>query len=52
MNVGIIGYGYTGQQHARAIAAIQGVTLKAIAEPDEKNGHSPMFTHSSTITLS
>src|SRR5881397_2766417 len=34
MNVGIIGYGYTGQQHARA--AIQGVTLKAIAEPDER----------------
>jgi len=36
MNVGIIGYGYTGQQHARAIAAIQGVTLKAIAEPDDR----------------
>lgn len=36
MNVGIIGYGYTGQQHARAIAAIEGVTLKAIAEPEEK----------------
>jgi predicted dehydrogenase len=36
MNVGIIGYGYTGQQHARAIATIEGVTLKAIAESDEK----------------
>jgi phthalate 4,5-cis-dihydrodiol dehydrogenase len=36
MNVGIIGYGYTGQQHAKAIARIDGVTLKAIAESDER----------------
>jgi phthalate 4,5-cis-dihydrodiol dehydrogenase len=35
MNFGIIGYGYTGQQHARAIAEIEGVTLKSIVEPDE-----------------
>jgi len=35
MNVGIIGYGYTGQQHARALGGIKGVTLRAIAEPDE-----------------
>src|SRR5438309_495414 len=36
MNVGIIGYGYTGQQHAKAIARIDGVTLRAIAESDER----------------
>jgi phthalate 4,5-cis-dihydrodiol dehydrogenase len=35
MNFGIIGYGYTGQQHARAIAEIEGVTLKAIVEQEE-----------------
>jgi len=34
VNIGIIGYGYTGQQHARAIAQIEGVALKAIAESD------------------
>jgi len=32
MNLGIIGYGYTGQQHATALASIEGVTLCAIAE--------------------
>jgi predicted dehydrogenase len=36
MNVGIIGYGYTGQQHAKAITRIEGVTLKSIAESDER----------------
>jgi predicted dehydrogenase len=35
MNFGIIGYGYTGQQHARAVAEIKGVNLKAIAEQEE-----------------
>src|SRR5262245_38594287 len=35
MNFGIIGYGYTGQQHARAIAEIEGVTLKTVVEQDE-----------------
>jgi predicted dehydrogenase len=34
MNIGIIGYGYTGQQHARAIAEIEGATLKAIADTE------------------
>jgi phthalate 4,5-cis-dihydrodiol dehydrogenase len=34
MNIGIIGFGYTGQQHARAIAEIEGVTLKAIADSE------------------
>jgi len=36
MNLGIIGYGYTGQQHARAIATLERVSLKSIAEPDEQ----------------
>jgi phthalate 4,5-cis-dihydrodiol dehydrogenase len=36
MNLGIIGYGYTGRQHAKAIAAIEGVTLKCIAEPEKQ----------------
>src|SRR5262245_48070029 len=35
MNFGIIGYGYTGQQHARALSGIRGVALRAIAESDE-----------------
>jgi predicted dehydrogenase len=35
MNFGIIGYGYTGQQHARALSKLRGVALRAIAEPDE-----------------
>jgi predicted dehydrogenase len=34
MNLGIIGYGYTGQQHARAAAAVPGIHLVAIAESD------------------
>jgi len=34
VNLGIIGFGYTGQQHARALKAIPGVSLRAIAEPD------------------
>ena len=36
MNFGIIGYGYAGQQHAAALASIEGVTLCAIAEVDER----------------
>jgi phthalate 4,5-cis-dihydrodiol dehydrogenase len=36
MNLGIIGYGYTGQQHARAATTIEGVTLKSIAESDKQ----------------
>jgi predicted dehydrogenase len=32
MNLGIIGYGYTGQQHARALKSIPGLTLRAVAE--------------------
>jgi predicted dehydrogenase len=34
MNFAIIGYGYTGQQHARALSRIPGVTLRAVAEQD------------------
>jgi predicted dehydrogenase len=32
MNFGIIGYGYTGQQHARGLRSISGTHLAAIAE--------------------
>lgn len=43
MNIGIIGYGYTGQQHARAIAGIEGVVLKAIADSESsKRSLSPV----------
>ena len=34
IKLGIIGYGYTGQQHARAVKALQGVDLVAVAETD------------------
>jgi predicted dehydrogenase len=34
MNFGIIGYGYTGQQHARGLRSISGTRLAAIAEND------------------
>ena len=34
MNFGIIGYGYTGQQHARGLRSISGTHLAAIAEND------------------
>ena len=34
MNFGIIGYGYTGQQHARGLLSISGTHLAAIAEND------------------
>jgi predicted dehydrogenase len=34
MNFGIIGYGYTGQQHARGLGVISGTHLTAIAEND------------------
>ena len=34
MNFGIIGYGYTGQQHARGLRSISGTHLAAIAETD------------------
>jgi predicted dehydrogenase len=36
MNLGVIGYGYTGQQHARAIATMEEVALKSIAELDKQ----------------
>src|SRR5262245_5075969 len=35
MNFGIMGYGYAGQQHARALSGMRGVTLRAVAEPDK-----------------
>jgi len=34
MNFGIIGFGYTGQQHARGLLSIPGTHLAAIAEND------------------
>jgi phthalate 4,5-cis-dihydrodiol dehydrogenase len=34
MNFGIVGYGYTGQQHARGLRSISGTHLTAIAEND------------------
>ncbi len=34
MNLGIIGFGYTGQQHARAVRESGNIVLAAIAEPD------------------
>lgn len=34
MNFGIIGYGYTGQQHARGLKSISGTELTAVAEKD------------------
>lgn len=34
MNFGIIGYGYTGQQHAQAIESLRDINLAAIAETD------------------
>ena len=36
MNFGIIGYGYTGQQHARALSGIKEVTLRTVAESDKE----------------
>jgi UDP-N-acetyl-2-amino-2-deoxyglucuronate dehydrogenase len=36
LKLGIIGFGYTGQQHARAVSEITGITLVAIAEPDAR----------------
>ena len=36
MRVGIIGAGWPGQQHARAIRALKSVTLQALAEPNEE----------------
>src|SRR2546425_10749253 len=39
MNFGIIGYGYTGRQHARAIAQLDDVRLVGVAEVDaQKRG--------------
>ena len=34
VKVGIIGYGYTGQQHARAFESLAGVDLRAVSETD------------------
>ncbi|MEW5977688.1 MAG: Gfo/Idh/MocA family oxidoreductase [Acidobacteriota bacterium] len=34
MNLGIIGYGYTGQQHARALSTLPGAKLAAVSETD------------------
>src|SRR5262245_24997408 len=36
MNFGIIGYGYTGQQHARALSGIKEATLRTGAEADKE----------------
>src|SRR5579883_3245175 len=34
LRFGIIGYGYTGKQHARAISQLEGVEVSAVAESD------------------
>lgn len=34
MNLGIIGFGYTGQQHARALKAIPHASVRAVADSD------------------
>jgi predicted dehydrogenase len=34
LRIGIIGFGYTGKQHARAISALAGVDVAAVAETD------------------
>jgi len=34
MNIGIIGFGYTGKQHARALRKIQGVSIGGLVETD------------------
>jgi predicted dehydrogenase len=36
IRIGIIGAGWPGRQHARAIRALKGVSLEALAEPDEE----------------
>ncbi len=48
LRIGIIGYGYTGRQHARAIARLDGLTLTAIAESDPQrraDADVPAFEH-------
>jgi predicted dehydrogenase len=48
MNFGVIGYGYTGQQHARAVENLPGVDLVAVAEIDPRKRHqarAPAFEH-------
>jgi len=48
MNLGIIGYGYTGQQHARAVEDLPGVHLVAVAEIDPQKrdqSKAPSFEH-------
>src|SRR5215467_13135088 len=34
LRIGIIGYGYTGKQHARAVASLDAVEVAAVAEAD------------------
>jgi predicted dehydrogenase len=45
INFGIIGYGYTGRQHARALAQLDGVRLVGVAEVDaQKRGQAEVRT--------
>ncbi len=36
IRVGIVGAGWPGQQHARAVRAVQGAILESVAEPNEE----------------
>src|SRR6059036_903392 len=45
MNFGIIGYGYTGRQHARALAQLDAARLVGVAEVDaQKRGQAKVRT--------
>ncbi|MEO5753461.1 MAG: Gfo/Idh/MocA family oxidoreductase [Chthoniobacterales bacterium] len=39
VRLGIVGAGWPGQQHARAIRTIPNAQLTALAEPDESRSH-------------
>jgi predicted dehydrogenase len=48
LRIGIIGYGYTGKQHARAIAHLDDVEVAAVAETDAQrraDAQAPAFEH-------
>src|SRR5438105_7810619 len=48
LRIGIIGYGYTGKQHARAIARLDGLQVAAIAETDPRRrseAEAPAYEH-------
>ena len=48
LRIGIIGYGYTGKQHARAIARLDGAEIAAVAETDSvrrAEAEAPTYEH-------